>query len=112
VSDYAELLQVEKYLDLYVKGDLKEIEARKAELLRVYEDVNKEQMILNATLSDVESPDELIEEYSEEVDIDEGDKTEGYSASDMIGIAFFLFILGGLCAILIWLKRSNKKKFR
>jgi uncharacterized protein YkvS len=67
------LLNVEHLQELYAKGKLDEIVAIKNELRGVYEDINKEKMLLNATLDDIDTPDEIAEldkdEPDDEVDI-------------------------------------------
>ena len=68
---------------------LTELENKRKILLEVYENINKEQMILNATLNDYDTPEEIALAQSEaesEKKMKEEIKSEPINHSDIFGV--------------------------
>jgi hypothetical protein len=110
--DYKELLQIENLKELYAKGRFEDIQAKKDILKQVYDDVNKEKMLLNATLIDYDTPEELAAIDNTLIDESDDSDKQGQANfdTDIIGVAFLLILLAGICVFFIYLKQTTKKR--
>jgi hypothetical protein len=76
-------------------------------LLKIYQDINSDDIILNANLNDTDSVEDEKEEELITDDVVEEEKNSNFS--DFIGLIFIVIMISGICYAISLLNKGTRK---